>query len=134
MQRATKANYLLINTVDDAFASAVEAALAKSVVRPIRCRPGISFMEMARRQRPEIAVLDHVEERMDAAQMEIAVLKELRQDVRIIIVSRKPSAQDARVVESGVFFYMAEPAMPELVRVIEAAARPSSTPAATVRN
>ena len=55
----------------------------------------------------------------------IELLKELCQDVRIIAVSREPSQQDAWVVERGVFFYMASPEVGELVRVIEAATRPS---------
>jgi ABC-type phosphate transport system ATPase subunit len=82
-------------------------------------------MQVVRRERPDVAVLDAVEGRVDAAQMEIELLKELCQDVRIIAVSREPSQQDAWVVERGVFFYMAAPHAGELVRVIEAATRPS---------
>jgi DNA-binding response OmpR family regulator len=118
---------VLINTSDTALADVVTSRLRTSDIRTavVACQPGLSFMQAARRARPDVAVLDAVEERVDAAQMEIELLKELRQDVRIIAVSRQPSQQDAWVVERGVFFYMAAPAVDELVRVVEAATRPA---------
>ena len=118
---------VLINTCDTTLADAVTSRVRSSDLRVVAvvCQPGLSFMQVARRERPDVAVLDAVEERVDAAQMEIELLKELRQDVRIIAVSRQPSQQDAWVVERGVFFYMAAPDVGELVRVVEAATRPA---------
>ena len=116
---------VLINTSDIALADAITARLRSSRIPIVVCHPGISFMQAARRERPDVAVLDAVEERVDAAQMEIELLKELCQDVRIIAVSREPSQQDAWVVERGVFFYMAAPDVGELLRVVEAATRPT---------
>jgi DNA-binding response OmpR family regulator len=116
---------VLINTFDTALADAVTSRLRSSRIPIVVCQPGLSFMQAARRERPDVAVLDAVEERVDAAQMEIELLKELCQDVRIIAVSREPSHQDAWVVERGVFFYMAAPDVGELLRVVEAATRPT---------
>jgi DNA-binding response OmpR family regulator len=116
---------LLINTSDSALADSVRSRLRSSGIHVVVCQPGLSFMQVVRRERPDVAVLDAVEGRVDAAQMEIELLKELCQDVRIIAVSREPSQQDAWVVERGVFFYMAAPRVGELVRVVEAATRPA---------
>jgi len=114
---------VLINTSDTTLADSIRCRLQPPGVHVVISQPGLSFMQVARRQRPQVALLDAVEERVDAAQMEIELLKELRQDVRIIVLSRQPSQQDAWVVECGVFFYLAAPAVGEVVRVIEAAAR-----------
>jgi DNA-binding response OmpR family regulator len=113
---------VLINTSDAALANAIRSRLRASGVGVAICRPGISFMQAARRERPEVALLDAIEGRVDAAQMEIEVLRDLSQDVRIIVVSRKPSERDAWVVERGIFFYMAAPELDEVVRVLEAGA------------
>ena len=113
---------VLINTSDAALANSIRSRLRASGLAVAICRPGISFMQAARRERPEVALLDAIEARVDAAQMEIEVLRDLSQDVRIIVVSRKPSERDAWVVERGVFFYMAAPELDEVVRVLEAGA------------
>jgi hypothetical protein len=68
-------------------------------------------------------VIDRIHERPDAAQMEIAFLKELRPEVRIIALSQAPSASDGWVAEQGVFYYMTVTEGGELARIIEAAAR-----------
>ena len=120
---------VLINSFDQRMSAQVQAQLRTGGIRTVLTQPGASFIDVARRERPQVAVLDLVDERMDAAQMEIQLLKELNQDVRIIAVSRRPSQQDASVVEQGVFFYMTMPASGELVRVVQAAAR-ASEPAA----
>jgi predicted CXXCH cytochrome family protein len=107
----------------------LQAQLRASGIRAVLTQPGAAFIDVARRERPHVAVLDRVDERMDAAQMEIQLLREVNQDVRIIAVSRKPSPHDAPVVEQGVFFYMTTPAAGELVRVVQAAARAVEPPA-----
>ena len=114
---------VLINTSDATFADSLRSRLRTAGVHVVLSQPGLSFMQVARREQPHVALLDAVEERVDAAEMEIELLKELRQDVRIIALSRRPSQRDAWVVECGVFFYLAAPAVGEVVRVIEAAAR-----------
>ena len=64
----------------------------------------------------QIAVIDRIHERPDAAQMEIAILKEAYPDVRIIALSEQPSARDACLVEQGVFYYLTMGVGPELIR------------------
>ncbi len=81
-----------------------------------------SFVEVVRSERPEIAVIDCVDQSPDAAQLEIDVLKSVRPDVRIIALSENPSPNDARIVERGLFYYLANPTASDLLRVIEAAA------------
>ncbi len=84
--------------------------------------PGAPFLETARREHPEIAVIDCLPERGEAAQMEIAVLKDIKPEVRIIAVSQESTQEDAKVVEQGVFYYTIASAGDELLQVIEAAA------------
>lgn len=89
-------------------------------------RPGADVVETARRQRPQIAVVDRVDTRREAAALELAVLRDVQADVRIILVSPRPSPEDAWLVERGVFFYLsASPPLrlPELVRAAAHAIR-----------
>lgn len=97
--------------------------LAASRFAVAAAAPGIAFLQSVRQERPDIAVLDHVNDRPHAAEMELAILKELRPDVRIIVVNERQSPEDAWVAERGVFFFTTLPPGPELVRVIEAAAQ-----------
>ncbi|MFI5379216.1 MAG: hypothetical protein ACHRHE_07965 [Tepidisphaerales bacterium] len=90
-------------------------------------RSGPEFLRSVRDMAPSVAVIDRVHERAEAARMEIALLKELCPDARIIVISEEPSAEDAWVSEQGVFYYMTLAPGPELVRVIEAAARSHQT-------
>ena len=68
-------------------------------------------------------MIDRIHERLAAAQVEIAVLKNIRPEVRIIALSREPSKEDAQVVERGVFYYLAQDWRPVIVDVIQAASR-----------
>ena len=122
MDRPETHTLVLLNTADAALATQLKVRIRRPDICVIASVPGLSFMETARRIRPRVAVLDGVDERVDAAQMEIELLKELRADVRIIAISSRPSPQDAWVVERGVFFYSAAPEVAEVVRLIEAAA------------
>ncbi len=85
--------------------------------------PGATVIEMADHVSPQIAVIDHIEERPKTVVMEVMLLKEMRPGIRIIILSGRPSANDAEIVERGVFYYMSIPVGPPLIEVIEAAAR-----------
>lgn len=84
-------------------------------------RPGPGVVSTVRRERPNVAVVDRIDERPQAAQLEIAALKELCPEARIIVLSGKSSDEDAKVVEQGIFYYMAAPRVSDLVRVIQAA-------------
>jgi DNA-binding response OmpR family regulator len=86
-------------------------------------RSGRKFLSEARPARPHIAVIDHVHERPDAAQLMIDILKDIREDVRIIAVSERSSGSDADIVEQGVYYYMTTSGGAELVQIIEAADR-----------
>ena len=82
-------------------------------------RPGPGMVPAARRGHADIAVVDRVDSRRDAAALELAVLRDVRRDVRLIVVSGAPSPEDARLVEDGIFYYLpASPPvrLPELVR------------------
>lgn len=85
-------------------------------------RPGPDFVEAAYRASPHIAVLDRIEKRTDAVQLEIAVLRKRRSDVEIIAVSDRSSAKDASIVEQGVFYYLAGRSRRALIRLVVAAA------------
>lgn len=89
-------------------------------------RPGAPLVDAVDRTPPDIVVLDRIEERGDAVQVEIALLKRRRPEVRVIAVSEHSSAKDATVVEQGVFFYLAGHSRTEecvrLVDLITAAA------------
>jgi len=84
--------------------------------------PGSGVMATVRRERPHVAIVDRIDERPQAAPLEIAALKELCPDARIIVLSVRSSDEDAKVVEQGIFYYMAAPQVSDLVRVIHAAA------------
>ena len=96
---------------------------APSDFEVIDIRPGPDVVEVARREQPQIAVIDGIHERADVALMEIALLKDLQPDVQIIVLSERSSVRDARIVEQGIFYYMTAPPGQELIRVIEAAIR-----------
>ena len=121
---------VLISSSDELLGEYVIDRLSPARFDVSAVRPGVAVLDAIRRQRPHIAVLDRVHERLEAAQMEIAVVKDVCPDARIIVVSEASSASDAQIVEAGVFFYLAERSSPpaELLRVIEAAARSTVKP------
>lgn len=85
--------------------------------------PGAGLLQGLRRRRPQIAIVDGIDERPESAQLEIALIKEMYPDALIIAVSANSSAADVFVVEQGIFCYVAAPADDELVRIIHAASR-----------
>lgn len=101
--------------------------LPRSEYRVISTRPGPAFISAVRCELPDIAVIDRIHERSDAALMEVAVLKEVWPDIRIIVLSERSSAKDAGIVEQGIFFYMTMPERSGLVQVIQAAAQAVAT-------
>ena len=101
----------------------VKNQLPQSEFTVVAVQPGPVFLETVRREHPQIAVIDCVPLRLEAAQMEIAFLKDTQPDVRIIALSEESSAEDAKIVEQGLFYYMSSIAGMELIQIIEAAAR-----------
>ena len=114
---------VLVNSPDRDIGDFLKERLFLPQWEVISTRPGPEFVEVAQRERPEIAVIDRIHERLAAAQVEIAVLKNIRPEVRIIALSREPSKEDAQVVERGVFYYLAQDWRPVIVDVIQAASR-----------
>ena len=86
-------------------------------------RPGAGVLRALQRERPRVVIVDRIDERPEAAQLEIALVKELCPRVRVIALSRNSSNADAFVVEQGIFCYVAAPCEGELVRLIHAATR-----------
>lgn len=86
-------------------------------------RPGAAVLRALQRERPSIVIVDRIDERPEAAQLEIALAKELCPHARVIALSRNSSDADAFVVEQGIFCYVASPCEDELVRLIHAATR-----------
>ncbi len=85
--------------------------------------PGRAFADAVMRVRPDIAVIDRIDERPEVARAEITYLKENCPKVKIIALSKESSAKDAAIVEQGVCFYLAEDWKPRLVQVTESVAR-----------
>lgn len=116
---------IVVISSSGALSAALSEELPSSRFHVLDIRPGPRVLDAARRERPRIAVVDGIDERPAAAQLEIAVLKELCPGVEIIALSNESSEQDASVVEQGVFYYQAAASAGELVRIIDAAERAS---------
>lgn len=108
---------------DRALEEFLRRELAAADFEVIGARPGPAVVHTARGARPEIAIVDRVDARRSEAALELAILRDVRAEVRIIVVSGVPSKEDAPLLEDGVFFYM--PASPpvRLPEVVRAAAR-----------
>jgi len=110
---------VLVVSPDQALVDFLRRELAASEFEVLATLPGAEFVRAVRRARPDVAVIDRVHARCDVAEVEVALLRDARSDARIILVSEVPSAEDGRLVEAGVFFYLsASPPLrlPELVR------------------
>jgi DNA-binding response OmpR family regulator len=105
---------------------ALSRALSTSGFHIVPVRPGPGVLDAVRRERPRIAVIDRIDERPEAAQLEIALLKTLSPDVQIIAVSDRSSEVDAAVIEQGIFYYAVDASSAELVQLINAAERSRS--------
>ena len=113
---------VLVASPDAGVARLLALHLGASALRIVAAAPGPSFLATARASHASIAVIDLALGR-EAARLMMAVLRDLWPGIRVIAVSRHPSLEDAAVVEDGVYYYLAEPPGPRLVRVVEAAAR-----------
>jgi DNA-binding response OmpR family regulator len=85
--------------------------------------PGPALIRAVRERRPEVAVVDAIDARPGAAQLEVALLKDQSPGVQIIALSGASGEQDGAVIEQGVFCYLAGRTLPELLRVVQAAGR-----------
>lgn len=114
---------LLVVSPSEALRHALESELSRERFRVWYTRPGAPVLSALQQSRPCIAVLDGIDGRPEAAQLEIALVKSMCPEARVIVVSGCSSGSDASVVEQGVFYYMAAPSRQELVRAVEVAAR-----------
>jgi DNA-binding NtrC family response regulator len=113
---------LLVISPTDELRRSLAAALADSC-SVTGARPGAGVLRVVQRERPRVVIVDCIDERPEAAQLEIALVKELCPRTRVIALSRHSSDADAFVVEQGIFCYVASPCEDELVRLIHAATR-----------
>lgn len=110
---------VLVVSTDQALVDFLRRDLATPEFEVLGSLPGAEFVRAVRQAPPDIAVIDRAHARRDVAEMEVALLRDLRHEARIILVSEVPSTEDGRLVEAGVFFYLsASPPLrlPELVR------------------
>lgn len=116
---------VLVISPDPALSTFLEEKLHDSRYEIVNCRPGSKFAELA--SRSKIAIVDRINERPEAARREIAVLKKIDPTLPIIAVSEKSSDRDARVVNQGVFYYLAGYSEQKLLRIVYAAAESLKT-------
>jgi len=110
---------VLVVSTDGTLCDFLRRELPQAEFAVVPTAPGAEFVRSARQACPDVAVIDRVHARRDVAEVEVALLRSLRPEARIILVSEVPSRDDARLVEVGVFFYLsASPPLrlPELVR------------------
>jgi DNA-binding NarL/FixJ family response regulator len=77
------------------------------------------------------AVLDHapdillfeVDRQAGPAAGTLRILRKMRPDLRVIVMSQDSRPEDADIVEAGAFYYDTKPGGEELVALVKAAAR-----------
>jgi DNA-binding NtrC family response regulator len=114
---------ILINSPDEDVARVLQSGLEPQAYLVTDVRPGPAFVRTVREEWSDIVIIDRVHERPDAAQVEIEVVKGLRPEARIIVISGESSEKDAKIIEQGVYYYLTSGTVPELIRVIKAAAK-----------
>ena len=114
---------ILINSPDSELAQALQKELEPGEYSVSDARPGPSFVRTVRGEKSDIVVFDRVHEHPEASEVEIAIVKDIRPEARIIVISGKSSERDAKIIEQGVFYYLTRGTSSELVRVIKAAAQ-----------
>lgn len=114
---------VLVISPDSALEEYLKRALTPAEFEVVGTRPGWAVVELSRRERAAIAVIDQADARREAASLELALLRDARPDARVIVLSAVPSPEDARLVEQGVFFYLSASPPVRLPDVIRAAAR-----------
>jgi len=114
---------VLINSSDKEMVETLRRDLEPITYSVSDARPGPAFVRTVRSEKSDIVVFDRVHEHPEVTQVEIAIVKDIRPKARIIVISGQSSEQDAKIVEQGIFYYLASGTGPELVRIIKAAAQ-----------
>ncbi|MHC4164903.1 MAG: hypothetical protein ACYSUM_22545 [Planctomycetota bacterium] len=114
---------ILVDSTDPGTTLFLRGRLDADRFRIVTVAPDTDFEAVARKTRPQIAVVDQIHARQEVARARIAALKQICPDIRVIAVSEHPSGRDGLVVEQGLFYYLTLGVGPELVRIIEAGAR-----------
>jgi DNA-binding response OmpR family regulator len=114
---------VLVISPDRSLEQFLRRELSSAKCEILGSRPGPVLVEAARSARPEIAIIHWGDVRRQTAALEQALLRAVRPDVRIILVSSAPSPDDAELVEAGVFYYMPVSPPVRLPDVVRAAAR-----------
>jgi hypothetical protein len=91
----------------------------------VRLEPGGGVVAAIRRVRPHIAAIDEVHARPVAVAMEVALLRDVRPEVRVIAVSAEAgnTREEASLVELGLFFNLRAAPPLRLPDLVVAAAR-----------
>lgn len=126
-EKSAVATNVLVVSPSEVLRDALEGDLPRERFRVWYARPGAPVLPALLRSRPWIAVVDGIDARPEAAQLEIALVKSVCPEARVIAVSGCSSGVDAAVVEQGVFYYVAAPSPDELVRAVEIAASRESS-------
>ncbi|HKJ91862.1 MAG TPA: hypothetical protein VJ957_01785 [Longimicrobiales bacterium] len=116
------ATSLLVVSPSESLGDSLASELPRDRFHVWYARPGAQVLGAVVGSRPQIAIVDAIDARPEAAQLEIALLKSVCPEARVIVVSGCSSGADASVVEQGVFYYVAAPSEGELVRAVESAA------------
>lgn len=124
---------ILVDSPDPNVEQMLRDQLSHQCFRVVNVPSRVNFIEFVRRERPEIAVIDRINECPDAALLKIAIVKDNCPEARIVVISSSTSMADAAIVEQGVFYYVTNPTWNELVRIIKAAATAFETPSAESR-
>ena len=120
---ATRMMRVLVISPEPGLEEFLRRELSPADFEVLGARPGTAVLQTARGKRPEIAVVHRIDTRHEVAALELAILRDIRPDVRIILVSGVPSSEDALLLETGVFYYLAASPplrLPELVRAAAA--------------
>jgi ActR/RegA family two-component response regulator len=114
---------VLVVSPDQSLEQYLRRELSPAEFEILVSHPGPGVLDASRRARPEIAVIHQGHIRRQTAALEQAILRSVRPNVRIILVSSAPSTDDAELVEAGVFYYMSAAPPVRLPDVVRAAAR-----------
>lgn len=107
---------------NEAIAGWLRTALDPASFLVVEAAFGAQFLPAVRMHHPDVAIID-LALGHDAASMMISILKSMSHAARIVVLSFEPSRDDARVIEQGIFYYLADPEEGRLVEVVRAAAR-----------
>ncbi|MBI2566268.1 MAG: hypothetical protein HYV63_04455 [Candidatus Schekmanbacteria bacterium] len=121
------ASTLLVCSPEPEIAVALERKLGEQRMRVVAVAPGVAFVRSVMAERPLMAVLDRVDERPVAAQMEVELLKIARPEVRIVVLSAHSTPHDAALLKQGVLYFVAQSWRQVLAQVVDAAIQAEAT-------